>query len=641
MYKMFLSHSLSEMKPEDDRFLPRLSLILVLALGPMWCVAQTIPGATVIKGEEFHLYEVMVPMRDSTRLQTVIMVPKDQNKPLPFLLSRSPYGVPDSDKRIVESQAYDELMADGYIFVFQNVRGRFRSEGQFVMNQPPRRGKDSKTSDDSTDAYDTIDWLLKNVPDNNGRVGIFGASYAGWTAVMALRDPHPALKAVSEEATSADMFLGDDFHHNGAFRLSYGFEYASLVEASKEQNTHFQFDKYDTYEWYLSLGPLSHANTRYLHGSVQLWNDFVAHPNYDDFWRRQAFATFLRPTIVPVLNVAGWWDQEDFYGPMKVYELLNRDESNGQNYVVAGPWNHGGWTRGTGRSLGVLGFGSDTAKYFRAQVQAPWFAYWLHGKGKLPQSKALMFETGTNEWKPYNTWPPTLGVEPRKLYFRAGHKLSFEHPNNSDGQFDIYLSDPDNPVPYRPRPITPTYPHPDWKTWLVRDQRFADHRPDVLSWQTEPLTKDLVITGDITADLFASTSGTDSDWVVKLIDVFPDNNSGNEDTETRELGGYQLMIAAEVFRGRFHDSFDRPMALPPNHPLEYKIDLHTNDHAFLKGHRIMVQVQSTWFPLIDRNPQTFVANIFWAKERDYVGAKQTIYRVPGKASCIVLPVATQ
>jgi uncharacterized protein len=617
-------------------------LTVAVAIACWRCsLGQTIPGAPATEGERFWRYELMIPMRDGIHLQTVILIPKHENGPLPILISRTPYGVPESEKRFVDSKRYDELMSDGYIFVIQNLRGRFKSEGQFVMIRPPRDRNDPKAIDESTDAYDTIDWLVKNVPNNNGRVGIFGVSYAGWTTVMALLDPHPALKAASEQATSADMFLGDDFHHNGAFRLSYGFEYTTLVESNKNQNTHGDLDSSDTYEWYLNIGALSNVNHRYLHGRLPTWNDFVHHPNYDAFWKQQAFATFLRKTAVPNLNVAGWWDQEDFYGPIQVYELLEQNDARKINYLVAGPWNHGGWAHGTGRTLGSLDFGSDTSREFRENIQAPWFAYWLHGKGTLNRPEATVFETGTNEWKSYDSWPPTKGVNNRRLFLRANRKLSFEPPSKSDDQFDVYVSDPANPVPYRPRPIRPTYPGLDWTVWLLSDQRFVDHRPDVLSWETEPLTQTLVITGDIVADLFAATSGTDSDWIVKLIDVFPEDYSEGDSASGRELGGYQLMIADEVFRGRFRNSFERPEPIPSNRALEYKIDLHTNDHAFLKGHKIMVQIQSTWFPLIDRNPQTYVPNIFEAKNDDYKQATQKIYRTPGKASSIMLPVAKE
>ncbi len=425
----------------------RLLLSLCFITASAWAQAE--------QGQLFRHQEVMVPMRDGVKLQTAIFIPKNAKEPLPFLIVRTPYGVPQNEAGFVESGNYEELIADGYILVWQNLRGRFKSEGTFVMQRPPRDKSKPNSIDEGTDAYDTIDWLIKNIPNNNGRAGIFGISYSGWTTVMALLEPHPALKAASEQASPADMFLGDDFHHNGAFRLSYGFEYAALLEAAKEENTHFQFDRYDTYEWYLNLGALSHANEKYLHGSLPTWNDFVAHPNYDEYWKKQVFASYLQKTTVPNLNVAGWWDQEDFYGPMKVYDLLEKNDDRHLNYVVAGPWNHGGWGSGPGRSLDKIDFGSDTAKYFRAKIQAPWFAYWLHDKGKLTQPEALMFETGSNQWKSYDAWPPVKGITKKQLYFHADGKLSFDAPAEPGTAFDSYISDPANPVPYRPRPISP------------------------------------------------------------------------------------------------------------------------------------------------------------------------------------------
>ncbi len=595
------------------------------------------------KPELFNRTEVMVPMRDGVHLQTVIFVPKNVSGPLPILLTRTPYGVPENEAGLTSGN-FDELIADGYVFVAQNLRGRFKSEGQWVMQRPPCQAGTPNCVDESTDAYDTVDWLVKNIANNNGRVGIFGISYSGWTTTMALLNPHPALKAASEQATPADMFLGDDFHHNGAFRLSYGFEYAAMMETAKDANTNFNFDKHDTYEWYLELGALSNADAKYLYGKIPTWEDFVNHPSRDAFWKRQAFDSVLHHTSVPNLNVAGWWDQEDFYGPVKVYELLEPSDAQHLNYLVAGPWNHGGWAHGPGDRLGNIPFASATSKYFRATVQAPWFAYWLHQKGTLPLNEALTFETGSDRWRKWDNWPPKQAT-PRKLYFRAGQKLSFDPPTDAVAS-DSYISDPANPVPYRPRPITPTYPGPEWPTWLVQDQRFVDHRPDVLSWETEPLKEDVVVAGDIVADLFASTSGTDSDWIVKLIDVYPEDwkpaqTANAQATRQPSLAGYQLMIADEVFRGRFRNSFENPTAIPPNQVQEYKFSLHTNDHAFLKGHKIMVQVQSTWFPLIGRNPQRFVPNIFKAVDADYVKATQHIFRSKAAASSVILPVVNE
>jgi putative CocE/NonD family hydrolase len=442
------------------------------------------------------------------------------------------------------------------------------------------------------------------------------------------------LKAVSEQASPADMFLGDDFHHNGAFRLSYGFEYAALMETGKT-NFQFQFDKHDTFEWYLALGPLSNANKLYFHNSLPTWNDLVAHPNYDEFWQKQGFAWYFKDfkLQVPNLNVAGWWDQEDFYGPLTIYELLERNGPNQNNYLAVGPWNHGGWERVAGTKLGSIDFGSDTSKYFREHIQAPWFAYWLKDKGAPPSHKVVTFETGANSWKSWDAWPPTEGVKARNLYFGVGGKLSFDLPTNTD-QFESYISDPANPVPYRQRPVEETYsPGSRWYTWLVEDQRFVNQRPDTLTWETETLSEDISVAGDIVAHLFASTTGTDSDWIVKLIDVYPEKYESDS-----TMGGYQLMVADEVFRGRFRKSFEKPEPIVANQVTPYTIDLHMNDHVFLKGHRIMVQVQSTWFPIIDRNPQKYVPNIFEAVAADYQKATQRIYCSKQFPSSIELPI---
>jgi putative CocE/NonD family hydrolase len=600
----------------------------ILLLSAVAAPAQDTSGL----GERFAKTEAMVPMRDGVRLNTAVYVPKKKTGPLPFLLLRTPYGIEEGARRSFP-QYLKDLEDDGYLFVFQDIRGRFKSEGKFVMNRPPRDRADSKAIDESTDAYDTIAWLLKNVSGHNGRVGMLGISYGGWLTTMAMLDPHPALKAVSPQASPADQFLGDDFHHNGAFRLSYGFEYVAMMETSKV-NTNFQFDRRDTFEWYLKLGPLANVNAKYFHGERPTWNDFVAHPTYDAFWQKEAFAPYLTRVTVPTLNVAGWWDQEDFYGALKIYELLEKHDSRNHNYLVVGPWDHGGWANGPGDSLGKIKFDSATGKHFRAKVQAPWFAYFLKDKGELTQPEALVFQTGGNQWASHDHWPPRRRTTSRNLYFHADGRLAFAPPAASgESAFDSYTSDPANPVPYRPRPVPPTYPGPEWREWLVQDQRFVHHRPDVLSWETEPLAEDVAVAGDVLAHLFASTTGTDSDWVVKLIDVYPE-----EYPEDPSLGGYQLMIANDVFRGRFRKSFEKPEPLVAGQVNEYAIDLHWINHCFRKGHKIMVQVQSTWFPVIDRNPQKYVENIFKAQEADFQAARQQVYRSPQCPSHVSLPV---
>jgi putative CocE/NonD family hydrolase len=595
-------------------------------------VAAALSAAAPDLSHSFKRMQVQIAMRDGVKLYTDIYIPGKFRERLPFLITRTPYGSTDEKgNNTLLTGSYKDLVQDGYIFVFQDIRGRYKSEGQFVMFRPPRDKSDPKAIDEGTDTNDTISWLLEHVPNNNGRAGVLGISYGGWLTVMSMLDPHPALKAVSEQASPADQFLGDDFHHNGAFRLSYGLEYSAMMETGTT-NFHFRFDTHDTFEWYAALGALSNFNKNYGHEKLPTWNDFVAHPNYDEFWQKQAVWPYLDTPRVPNLNVAGWWDQEDFYGPMKIYEALEKRDTNHMNYVIAGPWNHGGWSRGDGRKLGDIDFGSNTAEYFRAKVQAPWFAYWLKDKGTLKQPEALTFQTGTNRWESYDEWPPTSRTADRPLYFHEAGAASFDKPAQED-EFDSYVSDPAHPVPYCHRPISPTYPEGGWPTWLVEDQRFVHLRPDVLSWETEPLQVDLPVAGDIVAHLFASTSGTDSDWIVKLIDVYPEDYPKDP-----KMGGYQLMIADEVFRARFRENFTHPKAVVPNEVTQYAVDLHTNNHAFLSGHRIMVQVQSTWFPVIDRNPQTFVENVYRATEGDYRPATQRVYRSAKFPSHVTLPV---
>ncbi len=607
-------------------------IAIVLTLSP----GRAFPQKAETPDDRFDVREAMIPMRDGIHLHTRIFVPKVQTSPLPFILVRTPYGTKNAADNFV---SYLKAMAnDGYIFAFQDLRGKFESEGVFVMQRPARPLADRSTVDEGTDTYDTIDWLLKNVANNNGRVGMLGVSYLGWTTIMGALEPHPALRAISPQASPADMWLGDDFHHNGAFRLSYGFEYAYELESGKDLK-HFDFDRHDTYDWYLSLGPLANVNARYFHAKIPTWNDFVAHPDYDMFWKRQTMIPHIRDVKVPTLNVAGWWDQEDFYGPVRIYDALEKHDSKHQNFLVVGPWNHGGWSRQPGDRLGAIAFDSASAKYFRDDVQAPWFAYYLKDKGKLDQPEALTFEAGTNRWRRWDAWPPRANVEDRPLYCGPDETLSFQRPaTDSNDAFDAFVSDPAHPVPYRHRPIQPTYfpGGSKWYEWLVEDQRFVDDRNDVLSWETGPLDKDLSIAGEVVAHLFASTTGSDADWVVKLIDVYPEHYPENWD-----LAGYQLMVSNEVFRGRYRAGFEKPAAIEPGAVLDYRFSLHTQNYTFLKGHRIMIQIQSTWFPIIDRNPQTFVPNIFEAKASDFRTATHRIHRTASHASHVTLPVVVK
>jgi putative CocE/NonD family hydrolase len=602
------------------------------ALVILACFAAVAPfDARQATDSVFTPTEAMIPTRDGVRLYTQVYAPTHSAERLPILLLRTPYGTGELDSARVAA-SIPELTADGYIFVLQDIRGRFKSEGQFVMLRQPRDPKQTKAIDESTDTYDTIEWLLKNVPNHNGRVGMVGTSYGAWLTVMGMLDPHPALQAAVPQASPADMWIGDDFHHNGAFRLSYGFEYAYMMESSKEiTDVSSVIDRFDAYEWYLGLGPLSNADAKYLHGRLPTWNDFVNHPDYDAFWKRQGFAPWLNRVTVPTLNVAGWWDQEDFYGPLKIYELLELHDKANKNFLVVGPWNHGGWSRGEGQKLGRVDFGSATASYYRREVLARFLAYYLKGKGDLHQPEALTFRTGANEWVRHDAWPPKRNVVARRLYFQADGKLSFDPPPATGRDaFDSYVSDPATPVPYRPRPIDV---RSGWTTWLVEDQRFVDHRPDVLAWTSDPLKDDVVVSGKVVANLFASTTGTDSDWIVKFIDVYPEQYQPDP-----KMGGYQLMIAGDVLRGRYRNSFEKPEPIVPGSVMRYEIGFPANDHVFLKGHRIMVQVQSTWFPVIDRNPQRFVPNIFLAKDSDFQRATQQVFRSGQQASYVAVPV---
>jgi uncharacterized protein len=588
-----------------------------------------IAGAASAQQPVFTRTEAMVPMRDGVKLYTQVFAPTRTTEPVPMLLLRTPYGIGNAT-----SEQLAALLPEltDYIIVRQDIRGRFKSEGQFVMLRQPRDASDKKGIDEGTDTYDTIEWLLKNVSKHNGRVGMAGTSYGAWLSVMGMLDPHPALKAIVQQASPADMWLGDDFHHNGAFRLSYGLEYAYMMESSKEITDPTKIiDRYDAYEWYLALGPLANANAKYFQDRLPTWNDFVTHPDYDAFWKRQGFEPWLTRVTVPTLNVAGWWDQEDFYGPIKIYELLERHDAKKQNFLVVGPWNHGGWSRGEGNKLGPVDFGSPTSAHYRKSILAPFFDYYLKGKGSGNQSEAITFRTGSNQWVEHSEWPPKQNIVAKKLYFQPNGKLSFDPPPaNSQPAFDSYVSDPANPVPYRKRPIEV---RSGWTTWLVEDQRFVHHRPDVLAWVTDTLDQDITVSGKIVANLFASTSGTDSDWIVKLIDVYPERYEPDP-----KMGGYQLMIAGDVLRGRYYKSWEKPEALPANQVVHYQIPFPANDHVFQKGHRIMVQVQSTWFPVIDRNPQRFVPNIFLAKESDFQPATQRVFRAGQQASHIAVPV---
>ncbi len=595
----------------------------------------------------FTLREVMIPVRDDVHLQTAILTPVNQQGPLPILFRRTPYGVPDEPPKAVPPNL-KELVQDGYIFVIQNLRGRFKSEGVFELTSQVNL-QDPKSTNETTDAYDSIEWLVKNVPNNSGKVGMMGVSYDGLTTALALLQPHPALKAISEQASPVDQWMNDDDHRYGALRESYDFEYAVMEQADKSKNTHFEFEIYDTYEWYLRLGPLSNINAKYLHGSIPYWNSSVEHPDYDEFWKKEAWVSQLHASTVPNLNVAGFWDQEDPWGPWQIFRHAAEHDPGHTNFMVAGPWYHGQWQSPKADSIGIIPFGGhETAREFRENLEAPFFRYYLHGKGEKPAWSVTTFQSGSNSWHSYNVWPPAE-AHASDLYLHRDGSLSFTAPTAADSGpgYREYVSDPANPVPYRARPISPTYPAGDWRTWEVADQRFVSDRPDVLTYVSAPLDHDLVVTGPVGAVLFASTSGTDSDFVVKLIDVFPndaqrnawDAGQGPKPGEyAQSLNGYELPIAMEVRRGRYLASYEHPHSLEPNKPIEWPVPLRDRDHVFLKGHRIMVQIQSTWFPLIDRNPQKFVPSIYQARAEDFVSATQRIYASPALPSHITLPV---
>ena len=633
---------LSRYSPKCKAFAAYLAGYLLLLSFPSLLLAQK---------SNYQVQEVMIPMRDGVRLQTAIITRRDQTQTLPILLTRTPYGVPTQqmfDEAAAKNGAdwlppsWKELAADGYIFVHQNLRGRFKSEGVFELSSR-YDANDPRQANETNDAYDTIDWLVKNVPNNNGKVGMYGVSYDGLTSALTLLHPHPALKAISEQASPVDQWMNDDMHRYGALRESYAFEYSVLEQADKNKNTNFDFDLYDTFEWYLRLGPLSNANAEYLHGKIPFWNDVMEHPDYDAFWKKEAWVNQLHSSTVPNLNVAGFWDQEDPWGPWQIFKHAEENDPDKTNYMVAGPWFHGQWQTAEGANIGLLPFaGHKTALEFRANIEAPFFRYYLHGQGEKPAWKVTTFQTGSNSWHTYSSWPPQ-NAKRTNLYLNADGTLSFEQKSTGATPWLQYVSDPAKPVPYRTRPISPTYPRPEWRTWEMADQRFVESRPDVLVFTSAPLDHDLVVTGPLEADLFASTSGTDSDFIVKLIDVFPQSGQATA-TESKDpsyaesMNGYELPIAMEVRRGRYLESYENPHELSPDKAEEWKVPLRDHDHVFLKGHRIMVQLQSTWFPVIDRNPQKFVHSIYKATAADYVPATQRVYCSQQFPSHIVLPV---
>jgi len=579
--------------------------------------------------------EVMIPMRDGVKLFTTVYTPVNASKPVPILIQRTPYSATRDDNFSVLNTDYTASLAkEGYIFVLQDIRGKYKSEGRMEIHQPLVHAAQKGAVDESTDTYDAVDWLIKNIAGNNGRAGILGISYPGWLALVGSVDPHPALKASSEQACMSDLFLGDDFHHNGAFRLSYGMEYSFELEADHTQDSDFPFPQFDLFDWYLQLGSLKNVNAKYFHNKIPTWNNFVQHPNYDAFWQKNSPLSYVQYAQIPQLHVGGYFDQEDINGPQLMYAHMEQKDTFNRNFIVLGPWNHGQWSHGDGDSLGKISFENKTGIYFRA-LQKKWFDYWLKDMGDGKFDEATCFQTGSNQWKTYTSWPPKEAVV-KKLYAAANNKASFEKPAAAQGNI-AYTSDPAKPVPYRMQPIEATYGRGSrWRPWQVEDQRFVYTRPDVISFVLDSLTGDLTVTGKITAHIFASTTGTDADWIVKLIDEYP-----AFDQKNFLMSGYQLPVAMEVFRGRFRKSFTNPQPMVPGKPEEFVIDLHQINHTFLKGHRVMIQVQSSWFPVIDRNPQKFVPNIFEAAGSDYTKAVHTIYFSAQYPTHVELPLLPQ
>jgi putative CocE/NonD family hydrolase len=597
-------------------------------------------------GFDYIRRDVMVPMRDGVKLHTVILVPKGA-KNAPVLLTRTPYNATELTSHSQSSHlgpilsgydnATDVIVEGGYIRAVQDIRGKYGSEGDYVMNRPLRGPQNPTAVDHATDTYDTIDWLVKNVPESNGKVGILGISYDGFLPLMALVNPHPALKVSVPMNPMVDGWMGDDWFHNGAFRQQ-GMSYIYDQEATRANDIKWWTSHFDDYDMFMEAGSAGELGRRRGLEQVGFWRKLLEHPSYDAFWRDQAVDKILasQPLKVPVMLVHSLWDQEDIYGDIAVYKAIKpKDRNNDMVFLVMGPWHHGQEIR-DGSTLGALKFNSDTALTFRREILRPFLDQ--HLKDDAPKADippVMAFETGTNAWRRLPAWPSGCAsgctVRPTPLYLTAGLKLSFAAPKAGDAAFEEYVSDPAKPVPYRARPIDGG----SWSRWLVDDQREASGRPDVAVFASEVLTAPVKISGEPIANLIASTSGTDSDWVVKVIDLYPNEVAGQP-----AMGGYQLMVSADIFRGRYRESLETPKPIAPDKPLLYRFALPTANHVFLPGHKIMVQVQSSWFPLYDRNPQKFVPNIFWAKPGDYQKAAQRIYHAPGQASFIELPLVT-
>ena len=589
---------------------------------------------------------VMIPMRDGVKLHTVILVPKGARN-APILLTRTPYNADGLTSHADSSDlgsiltgydnATDVIVEGGYIRVVQDIRGKYGSEGEYVMNRPLQGRWNPTKVDHATDTYDTIDWLVKNIPETNGRVGILGISYDGFLPLMALINPHPALKVSVPMNPMVDGWMGDDWFHNGAFRQQ-GMSYIYDQEATRGNDIKWWTSHFDDYDMFMEAGSAGELGRRRGLEQVGFWRKILEHPSYDAFWQDQAVDKILakEPLKVPVMLVHSLWDQEDIYGDIAVYKAIEpKDTNNDKVFLVLGPWHHGQEIR-EGSALGAIKFNSDTSLTFRREILRPFLDQYLKdGAPKANISPVVAFETGTNTWHRMSSWPKGCEsgctIKPTPLYLNAGLNAGFNAKTAAPG-YEEYVSDPSKPVPFRARPIDAT----SWSRWLVDDQREMSGRPDVLAFTSEVLTEPVKISGQPIVNLIASTSGTDSDWVVKVIDLYPAQVAGQPN-----MGGYQLMISADVLRGRYRESFETAKPIEANTPLSYRFALPTANHVFLPGHRIMVQIQSSWFPLYDRNPQTFVKNIFWAKPEDYKKATQRIYNTHGNASYIELPLVTK
>ena len=573
--------------------------------------------------------EVFIPMRDGVKLFTIIYSPRATTERYPMLMTRTAYGIapygPENYRTILGPN--NEFAKEGYIFVYQDTRGKFKSEGEFIHHVPIVKG--SSKPNESTDTWDTIDWLVKNVPNNNGRVGQWGISWAGWEVSMGMIDAHPALKASSPQAPPQDQFFGDDYHSGGAYQMMYGFNWMSTnararVAPSERDTERFDYGTPDGYRFFLEMGSAANA-LKYFADDVPTYKDHMAHGTYDEYWQARNVPKDLVNINHPVLIVAAWFDAQDFYGPFRMYRALKEKNPSNKTTLAVGPWLHGGWARGDGDTLGQISFGSKTAAYYRANIELPFFNYYLKDKGRLNLAEAVVFETGGNKWHSYPQWPPA-GARARNLYLQAGGKLGFGAPaDRSDEAFDDYVSDPAKPVPYTAE-ITTTEGH----VFMVEDQRFVWGRPDVLVYQTPPLTEDLTIAGAIDVSLNVSTTGTDGDWIVKVIDVYPGNLAA-------PMGHFQMLLAGDILRAKFRNSMSQPEAMVPGQPTKLTFTLGDKLHTFLKGHRVMVQVQSSWFPMFDRNPQTFT-DIYHAKDSEYRKATHKVYRSASLPSFVALPV---